>query len=71
VIFDAIERIGQIATNKRLTGVMLDYNLEVLSAVLAQRIEQSAFRTKRWLRSGRPWRSKSGTEKNQPVVGTD
>jgi len=48
VIFDAIERIGQIATNKRLTGVMLDYNLDVLSAVPAERIEQSAFRTKQW-----------------------
>jgi hypothetical protein len=30
VIFDAIERIGQIATNKRLTGVMLDYEVDVL-----------------------------------------
>jgi hypothetical protein len=36
VIFDAIERIGQIATNKRLTGVMLDYNVDVLSAVPAE-----------------------------------
>jgi hypothetical protein len=48
VIFDAVERIGQIATNKALTEVMLDYNVDLLSAVPAERIEQSAFRTKRW-----------------------
>ena len=46
--FDAIERIGQIATNKNLTGVMLDYNVDVLAAVPAERIEQPAFLTRRW-----------------------
>ena len=48
VIFDAITRVGQIATNKTLTGVMLDYSVDVLSAVPAERIQQPAFRTKRW-----------------------
>ena len=48
VVFDAIERVGQIATNKRLTGVMLDYEIDVLSAVPVEKIAQSDFRTKRW-----------------------
>ena len=48
VVFDAIERIAQIATNKALTGVMLDYSLDVLSAVPVERIEHPAFQTQRW-----------------------
>ena len=50
IIFDAIERVAQIAASKRLTGVMLDYNFDVLSAVPIERIENSAFQTKRWPR---------------------
>ena len=48
VVFDIVERLGQIATNKALTGVMLDYEVDVLSVVPTERIEQPAFRTKRW-----------------------
>jgi hypothetical protein len=50
VILDATERVGKIATNKRLTSVMLDYEVDVLSAVPVERIEQPDFRTKRWPR---------------------
>jgi hypothetical protein len=45
---DGIERIGQIATNKRLTGVLLDYDVDILSAVPVEKIEHAEFRTKRW-----------------------
>jgi len=48
VIFDAIERIGQIATKKQLTGVMLDYEVDVLSAVPAEQIDHDHFRIKQW-----------------------
>jgi hypothetical protein len=48
VIFDAVERIGQIATNKRLTSVMLDYEIDVLSAVPVEKIDHAHFRMKRW-----------------------
>jgi hypothetical protein len=48
VIFDAIERIGQIATNKSITAVMLDYDIDVLSAVPVEQIDHADFRMKRW-----------------------
>jgi hypothetical protein len=48
VVFDAIERVAQIATNKALTGVMSGYSLDVLSAVPVERIEHPAFQTQRW-----------------------
>jgi hypothetical protein len=48
LVFDAIERIAQIASKKALTGVMLDYSLDVLSAVPFERMEHPPFQTKRW-----------------------
>jgi hypothetical protein len=48
LVFDAIERITQIATNKRLTGVLFDYNLDVLTAIPIERIEHATFLSKRW-----------------------
>ena len=48
LLFDAIERIVQIATNKRLTGVMLDYHIDVCAAIPIEQIEHVTFRTKRW-----------------------
>jgi hypothetical protein len=48
VIFDAIERIGQIATQKQLTSVMCDYEIDVLAAVPAEKIDHAHFRMKRW-----------------------
>jgi hypothetical protein len=47
-VLDAIERIAQIATNKRLTGVMLDYDVDILSAVPFEKVVHAEFRTKRW-----------------------
>ena len=47
-MLDAIERIGQIATNKRLTGVMLDYEIDILSAVPIEKVDHADFRIKRW-----------------------
>lgn len=47
-VLDAIERIGQIATNKRLTGVLLDYAIDILSAVPVEKIDHADFRKKRW-----------------------
>jgi hypothetical protein len=49
-VLDAIERIGQIATNKRLTGVMLDYEVDILSAVPFEKVDHADFRAKRWPR---------------------
>jgi hypothetical protein len=48
VVLDAIERIGQIATNKRLTGVLLDYEVDILSAVPIEKVAHPGFRKKRW-----------------------
>jgi hypothetical protein len=48
LLFDAIERIAQIATNKRPTGVMLDYHIDVFAAIPIEQIEHDTFRTKRW-----------------------
>jgi hypothetical protein len=47
-VLDAIERIGQIATNKRLTGVLVDYDVDILSAVPIENVDHTEFRTKRW-----------------------
>lgn len=47
-VLDAIERIGQIATNKRLTGVLLDYEIDILSAVPFEKVDHADFRLKRW-----------------------
>ena len=47
-VLDAIERIGQIATNKRLIGVMLDYEVDILSAVPFEKVDHAEFRAKRW-----------------------
>jgi hypothetical protein len=47
-ILDAIERVGQIATNKRLTGVLLDYEIDILSAVPFEKVDHADFRMKRW-----------------------
>jgi hypothetical protein len=47
-VLDAIERIGQIATNKRLTSVLLDYEIDILSAVPIETVDYPAFRMKRW-----------------------
>lgn len=47
-VLDAIERIGQIATNKRLTSVLLDYEIDILSAVPIETVDHAAFRMKRW-----------------------
>ena len=47
-VLDAIERIGQIAANKALTAVTVDYSLDVLAAVPVARIDQPLFLTKRW-----------------------
>jgi hypothetical protein len=47
-VLDAIERIGQMAVNKRLIGVMLDYEIDVLSGVPVEKIEHPDFRTKCW-----------------------
>jgi hypothetical protein len=33
-LFDAIERIAQIATNKRLSAVIVEYGLDLLNIVL-------------------------------------
>lgn len=46
--FDAVERVAQIATNKQLTGVVLDYHFDILSAIPIERVENSAFQAKRW-----------------------
>ena len=46
VIFDAVERIGQIAINKQLTSVMSDYGIDVLSAVPVEQIDHARFRLK-------------------------
>ena len=48
VIFAAVERIRQIAINKQLTSVMLDYGIDVLSAVPVEQIDHARFRLKRW-----------------------
>ena len=50
IFFDAVERVAQIAASKRLTSVMLDHNFDILAAVPIERIENSAFQTKRWPR---------------------
>jgi hypothetical protein len=47
-LWDAIERVGQIATNKRLTGVMLDYEIDILAAVPIEKVDHADFRMKRW-----------------------
>ncbi len=47
LFFDAIERLVQIATNRRLTGVMLDYHIDVLSAIPIEQIDHVTFRTQR------------------------
>jgi hypothetical protein len=47
-ILDAIERVGQIATNKRLTGVLLDYEIDILSAVPFEKVDHADFRMKQW-----------------------
>ncbi len=48
VAFDAVERIAQIAANKALTGVAVDYSLDVLAAVPVDRIDHPDFKTRRW-----------------------
>lgn len=47
-VLDAIERVGQIATNKRLTSVLLDYEIDVLSAAPFEKVDHTDFRMKRW-----------------------
>lgn len=47
-LFDAIERIAQIATNKRLSAVIVDYGLDLLAIVPASKIDNSEFQTLRW-----------------------
>jgi hypothetical protein len=47
-VLDAIECIGQIATNERLTGVLLDYDVDILSAVAIEKVDHTNFRAKRW-----------------------
>jgi hypothetical protein len=47
-LFDAIERIAQIATNKRLSSVIVDYSLDLLAIVPVSKIGNSEFRTLRW-----------------------
>jgi hypothetical protein len=47
-LFDAIERIAQIATNKRLSSVIVDYGLDLLAIVPASKIDNSEFQTLRW-----------------------
>ena len=47
-VLDAIERIGQIAANKRLVGVLLDYDVDILSAVPIEKVDHTDFRMKRW-----------------------
>jgi hypothetical protein len=47
-LFDAIERIAQIATNKRLSSVLVDYGLDLLAIIPTSKIENSGFQTLRW-----------------------
>jgi hypothetical protein len=47
-LFDAIERVAQIATNKRLSSVIVDYGLDLLAIVPTSKIENSEFQTLRW-----------------------
>jgi len=47
-LFDAIERIAQIATNKRLSSVIVDYELDLLAIVPTSKIEDPEFQTLRW-----------------------
>jgi hypothetical protein len=47
-VLDAIERVGQIATNKRLISVTLDYEIDILSAVPIEKVDHADFRKKRW-----------------------
>ena len=47
-LFDAIERIAQIATNKRLSSVIVEYGFDLLAIVPTSKIENSEFQTLRW-----------------------
>ncbi len=47
-VLDAIERVAQIATNKHLTGVLLDYEVDIVSAVPVEKVDHTEFQTRRW-----------------------
>ncbi len=47
-VWDAIGRLSDIATNKRLTRVFVEFELDILAAVPAEHLAYKAFQTKRW-----------------------
>ena len=47
-VWDAIGRVSDIATNKRLTRVFVEFELYILAAIPADHVAYEAFQTKRW-----------------------
>ncbi|HKT72265.1 MAG TPA: hypothetical protein VJQ47_05200 [Steroidobacteraceae bacterium] len=47
-VWDAIGRVSDIATNRKLTRVFFEFELDILAAVPAAQIPYAAFQTKRW-----------------------
>jgi hypothetical protein len=47
-VWDAIGRISDIATNRQLTRVFVNFELDILAAIPAERVAYEAFQTRRW-----------------------
>jgi hypothetical protein len=47
-VWDAIGRVSDIATNKKLTRVFVEFELDILAAIPAEHVAYEAFRIKRW-----------------------
>jgi len=51
VVFSAVRRVIQLGTDARLAPVAFDFNLDILSAVPAERISSASFQREAWPRA--------------------